>query len=164
MEGKPMDNRSGADELIRHFSREIETLTSSIMTFRIRIAFTVYIGPYLLLGSIIVGTKGNFTLNTDSIWVWLAIAVASALYFGLGIGAGRIEKQAWRQCEKWRRVIIELASGPGHASTALLEAANYTELGDKVESSYKKTFALFLASLYAIGFIVANISTIVGSG
>lgn len=159
-----MNEKSCPDSLIEHFSGEIKTLTSSIMTFRIRIAFTVFIGPYLLLGSIIVGTKGNFTLNTNSMWVWFAIAVASTVFLGLGVASALIEKQAWRQCEQWRRLIIRLANCPGEANSALNEAGKNTELGDNVQRAYISTFALILASLYAIGFIVANISSVVGSG
>ena len=152
-----MNKQLGPDSLIEHFSREIKTVTSNNMTFRIRIVFTVYIGPYLLFGAIIVGTKGNFTLNTDSWWVWLAIVVASAIFLSLGFAAGRVEKQAWRQCEKWRKIIIKLANCPEEASAALYEAVNYTEEGDNVEKAYRRVFALILLSLYAIGFIVANI-------
>ena len=159
-----MNKQLGPDSLIEHFSREIETLTSNIMTFRIRIAFTVFIGPYILLGSIFVGTKGNFTLNTDSVWTWLAIVVASTMFLSLGVASGRIEKQAWRQCEKWRSIIIKLANCTDEVSTALYEADNYTVLGNSVVRSYIKIFALILISLYAIGFVVANISTTVGSG
>lgn len=156
-----MNKQLGPDSLINHFSREIETLTSSIMSFRNRIVFTVFIGPYLLLGSIFVATNGNFTLNTNSTWVWVAIVVASVIFFALGVASSRIEKLAWRQCEKWRRIIIKLANCDDEASTLLNEAINSTEFGDNIESSYKKTFALILLSLYAIGFIVANISTVV---
>lgn len=159
-----MNKQLGPDSLIEHFSREIEVMTSNTMTFRIRIAFTVFIGPYILLASIIVGTKGNLTLNITSVWTWCAIAVASAMFFCLGVTSGRIEKQAWRQCEKWRRLIIKLANCPDEARPALYDAVNYTELGDNVEKSYKIVFGLILVSFFALGFVATNIFTVVGNG
>ena len=45
------------DKLIDHLSREIETHTKNMMTFRARINFAVF-GPFVLLGSIMVSAKG----------------------------------------------------------------------------------------------------------
>jgi hypothetical protein len=45
------------DALIDHLSREIETHTKNMMTFRARINFAVFVGPFVLLGSIMVSAK-----------------------------------------------------------------------------------------------------------
>lgn len=41
------------EKMIEYLSKEIETLTTNIMLFRSRIAFSIWVGPYVLLGSII---------------------------------------------------------------------------------------------------------------
>lgn len=153
-----MNEQFGQDSLIEHYSHEIQTLTSNIMTFRIRISFTVFIGPYFLLGSIIVGTKGNFTLDISSWWVLLAFAVASVMYIGLGFASGRIEKQAWIQCEEWTKLIIQLANRPEEAKAAMYKAVSYAKHGHDVAKLYPIVFLMILISLFAIGYIVANIS------
>jgi hypothetical protein len=45
------------DKLIEHLSKEIETQTDNLMTFRTRVSFAALIGPFFLLGSLLVAAK-----------------------------------------------------------------------------------------------------------
>jgi hypothetical protein len=40
--------------LIEYLSAEISTLATNTMTFRSRITFSIFIGPFLILGSLII--------------------------------------------------------------------------------------------------------------
>ena len=97
------------EKLIEHLSKEIQTVTETTMTFRTRIAFFVWIGPFLILSSIVVGTKGLFRVDLHDFWFQLAMAAFSISYIGLGVLGWLIEHGAWKRCDVLRRKIIEYA-------------------------------------------------------
>ena len=79
------------------------------MTFRSRIAFSVFIGPFLILGSIIVSSsKNGLNLSFNSTKAWIAALIAAAAFWALGLISGRIERGSWDQCNQWRQCIIKL--------------------------------------------------------
>ena len=88
----------GREKIIEHLTKEIEVITTSIMTFRTRAVFTAWIGPFILLGSLIIGTKGSFQFTTDN-WCLMTfmMLLACAIYISLGIAGGIVEKQVWTQ-------------------------------------------------------------------
>ncbi len=100
---------SERDKAIEHITKEIETTINNIYTFRIRSAFTVWIGPFLLLGSVIVAKNGVYTIEFDLLSVVSGV-VAFVLYMGLGIGAGVIEKTNWKRCDDLRKILMGLIS------------------------------------------------------
>ena len=98
-------------ELTEYLTKEIETLSTNTMTFRSRIAFSVFIGPFLILGSIIVSTsRSGLNLSLDSRSAWIAAVIAGLAFWTLGIISGRIEQGALEKCNQWRRCIIKLQS------------------------------------------------------
>jgi hypothetical protein len=95
-------------EFIEHLSKEIETHTNAMMTFRTRIGFTVFLGPFVLLGTYMLGTQrapfvDNLTGGTIGLIILLGIC-----YVLLGLVGAMIELVIWRQCNRWRTAIVAL--------------------------------------------------------
>lgn len=103
-------NGSLEKELIAHLSNEIRDTSSYLSTFRSRIAFTVLIGPFVILGSFMAFGKytpiGTASQGTVSI---IILASACACYIALGYYGARLDKHATTQCNKWRRLIRRLS-------------------------------------------------------
>ena len=95
------------DKLIEHLSKEIETQTNNLMTFRTRVSFAALIGPFFLLGSLIVAARRLPKANNQ----WLiagGLLLMILSYLTLGWAASSIERHAWRQCNIWRGFIAEI--------------------------------------------------------
>ncbi len=99
------------DKLIEHLSSEITSQTTYLATFRARIAFTVLIGPFVLLGSFFVANHGSSAKDHFDGHVVAAIIVSFSCYVGLGIYGGFLDKHANEQCDRWRRLIIRISQG-----------------------------------------------------
>lgn len=104
------------DKLIEYLSKEIETQSNNLMTFRERINFAVFIGPFVLLGATLYG-KGLPHVNWQGIprGNWIVIVVSSLgvilSYLTLGSVCCLIEIHIWNQCNRWRERIAEISSG-----------------------------------------------------
>ena len=104
----PIQNLS--KEVIEYLSKEIETTTTNMMVYRTKIAFVFFLGPFIIL--IAVVTKGlTFSLRLDSIAI-AAIFVNFLCFLTLAYINARVERQAWLQCNNWRRVIARLHKNP----------------------------------------------------
>ena len=99
-------------EVIEYLSKEITTTTANMMVFRTKIAFLVFVGPFILLIALAARFNGlNITSHFDRT-AKLAIILVGIVYLILaGITAG-IERQAWLQCNKWRGLIAQLHNDP----------------------------------------------------
>ena len=96
------------EDFIQHLSKEIETQANAIMTFRTRIGFTVFIGPFVLLGSFMVGTKRVPHIEGLTPGTIAVLVVLGVCYLALGLVGGLIERGVWRQCNRWRALIATL--------------------------------------------------------
>lgn len=95
---EPPQNESLAKELLLCLSKEIETTSNNIMLFRTRIGFGLLVGPFLLLGSLIVGAKGQpVSFNLGKLG-WTALGVDIICFVGIAYIASEIETQALEQC------------------------------------------------------------------
>lgn len=95
-------------KLIDHLSKEIQTHTNNLMTFRARINLAIFIGPFLLLGSILFRTQGvPRGISSDVFTIAACIGLAMS-YFIMGMACYRIEAHTWEQCNKWRALIARL--------------------------------------------------------
>lgn len=109
-------------KLIDYLSKEIETQTNNLMTFRERINFAVFIGPFVLLGATLYG-KGiprvNWGAITTKAWFGLTLSFAGVLlsYLTMGVACSLVEVHIWRQCNKWRARIAEISSGDSNGFT-----------------------------------------------
>ena len=112
-EGLPTQHLS--KEVIEYLSKEIETTTTNMMVYRTKIAFVFFLGPFIIL--IAVVTKGvTFSLRLDAIAI-VAIVFNFLCFLILGYMNARVERQAWRQCNKWRGVIAKLHNNPSMGLT-----------------------------------------------
>ena len=101
------------EKYIEHLSKEIEITINNLYTFRMRSAFTVWIGPFILLGAVIVAGKSSIFSGEGAISItsgggmMVAAGLSFAAYMALGIGAGRIEKANWNRVEALRELLSE---------------------------------------------------------
>jgi hypothetical protein len=153
-----MSDTLSQNKIIEHLTKEIEVLTSTVMSFRTRVAFTVWVGPYILLGSLIIATKANFVLSSNRPLLLLFVSiVAVSIYLSLGWAAGMVEQQAWKQCNKWRRAISMLGNCDINNSERLYEEISFSGIEDKIKRAYMIVFILILFSFLSIAYITANI-------
>src|SRR5438128_643104 len=112
------------DKLIDYLSKEIETQTKSLMTFRERINFAVFIGPFVLLGATLYGNgivpRINWSGVSRGSWLGLGISFLGVIlsYLTMGIACALIEKHMWKQCNTWRTLIAEIIRGCDSGLTA----------------------------------------------
>jgi hypothetical protein len=92
-------------KLVDHLSKEIITQTNNLMIFRSRINFAVFIGPFVLLGSMLY--SGHGLPRVEHQWLLLTIIVLS--YLTMGWTCASIEIHIWKQCNRWRALIADLA-------------------------------------------------------
>ena len=99
-----------SDKLIEHLSKEIETHTKNMMTFRAKINFAVFVGPFVLLGSLMVSAKGvPRSIDFDKRTTIAAILLLMS-YILMACTCAAIERQMWRKCNQWRAVIFRLVT------------------------------------------------------
>ncbi len=99
-------------EFIMSLSKEIETTMNGIINFRTRVGFGMFVGPFVLLGSFIVGAKGQ-PVSLDLARVgWVAPLVVIVCFLLIGLVAAHIEAQAYEQCNRWRQLIWRLSRDP----------------------------------------------------
>jgi len=98
------------DKLIDHLSTEIATHTTNMMTFRAKINFAVFVGPFVLLGSLMISAKGvPRSIAFDKRTTVAAILLLMS-YILMACTCAAIERQMWRKCNKWRAVILRLVT------------------------------------------------------
>lgn len=93
------------DKLIDHLSQDIATHTSYLASFRSRVAFTILIGPFVLLGSFLIATKGEIPAVHLGLYDWAAIVVTCLCYLTLGVYGATLDKHVVQQCNTWRTQI-----------------------------------------------------------
>lgn len=142
-------------EIVLHLSKEIETASNNMMTFRTRIGFGLLVGPFVLLGSLVVGAKGqriSFNLNG---YGWLGVIGMLFCYLGIGYIASRIEAQAWEQNDRWRNLITKLYQNP----SARIEATEMETRPHKSYAGYFAGYSLLFLSVVASVCIVNSAGT-----
>ncbi|HEV8589280.1 MAG TPA: hypothetical protein VGQ72_10430 [Pyrinomonadaceae bacterium] len=141
--------------VIEHLSKEIQTSTTNIMLHRSKIAFAVYLGPYLLLiAGVAAATKGlNISPHLGKGGI-AAIVGGCLCFLVLGYMNARIERQAWEQCNKWRRVIAEIQRNPSKE----LEGA---DLADKLYESWRSQLVYVVAYAVLLASFIMSIIIII---
>lgn len=141
-------------EFINHLSKEIETHTNAMMTYRTRIAFIVFLGPFILLGSVVVGSqRAPYIAGFSSCTIIAAAVFLFFCYIVLGLVSGMIERGMWRQCNRWRAQIA-----------ALVARGDVDARGESVQFSYKRllltygiAFGLFFLSFIVMIFLISTL-------
>ena len=141
--------------IIEQLAKEIQASADHLMSLRTRTAFTIWVGPYVVLGSVIVATKGGFTLDVHSPLFALGLLIAVGCYLALGYLAGRIEKFSLERSNQWRRCIIQVAE------TGRVDPALYLdhELPSAIIRAYLTIFTILLFCFFGVAVIVTTIQS-----
>lgn len=148
-------------DVVQHLSKEIETTTNNMMAFRTRIGFGLLVGPFLLLGSLIVAAKGQPMATNLKWYAWPALLVVIVCYLGIAYIASKIEAQAWAQCDKWRKLIGELCKTPSRElDETILESKPFWRVWvlhrewNGIKTGYMVGYLLLFVAVIAAVFIV----------
>lgn len=145
-------------EMTDYLSKEIETLAKNTMDARSKISFSLLVGPFLVLGSIIVSApKTGWSLGLHSPSAWVAAGVAVLAFWTLGIIAGYIEEGAWQKCNQWRRCIIKIQNDETLSDKELEEFILENTVVRKVAPSYTVVFLLLLITFGATAYLAAKL-------
>ncbi len=141
-------------EMIKYLTKEIETLSTNTTNCRNRISFSLWVGPFLVLGSIIVATQRNgFSLNMQTRGTWIAIVLAALGFWGLGIIAGEVEAGAWNKCNEWRQCIIKLQGEEAITAEELEALILYEPIVHRVTRVYMYVFLIILIIFAATAYL-----------
>jgi hypothetical protein len=139
-------------EVVQHLTKEIETQINNVTVWRSRVSLSVFLGPFIILGSLIVGLKGShISWNKDWHSV-LAIIVICACFILLGLMSAVVDDHVWDQCNKWRGIIARLQKDPN--STVEEEDLLFHH---KVKSTYIATYSILLLSFLSAVVIVSHL-------
>lgn len=143
------------DKLIEHLSKEIETLTNNLMIFRTRCNFAVFVGPFVLLGSVLIAAKGN--LHGLSIDRWIIVSSVGLVlsYATMGIACSSIEAHMWKQCNAWRRLIARITSDD---SAKIGEEE--LEFGQTILKGYVITYAAMIIAFFCVIYIISHLNIV----
>jgi hypothetical protein len=134
-----MSQESLRAELIKHLSSEIGAQTEYINTLRSRMAFAVLVGPFAVLGSALIATKGELCTPTG-ILPWVAISVAGLCYLGLGFYGARLDEHVTQQCNAWQGALLSVVN---EESTVKLQI----QFQHSQNTAYLAGFVLLLGAL-----------------
>ncbi len=145
-------------DVVNYLSNEITSASTSIMQFRNRISFSLFVGPFLLLGSIIIAAKDRqLDLRLHSRDELLAAVGAIIGFLTLGWMAGSIERQTWRNVDRWRILIADIQGGKSvsadEAKSLILDPATT----ERVRFLYLLAFFVILLTFLATGYLAREI-------
>ncbi|WP_417374549.1 hypothetical protein [Gimesia maris] len=114
----PLDENK---ELINLLSNEILKYSELNVTFRTRIAFAFWIGPFVVLGALLIAAKDGaefviFEINSYAFYLFVGIVIS---YLAMGFLGGMIERANYSYCDRLRKIIQELSLHP--VSSNILE-------------------------------------------
>lgn len=142
--------------MLEYLSTEISTLTTNTMTFRSRITFSIFVGPFLILGALIIlSAKESLTYGPISGWtwkMWIALVVALLGFICLGFISGKIEQGAIVQANQWRRCIILLQSAD-EFDPKVLETNILDQHGWNAATVYIIAYAALIATFFSIVYL-----------
>jgi hypothetical protein len=140
------------DKILDHLSKEIEAYSHNAMIFRTTANLSVFVGPFVILGYILVGTKGVFVSWQPDTLARVALLVLGVCFIGLGIIAGQIEDSMSDQCNKWRAIIARLQREP----TPTLQHGDLIHV-PRFTRGYAITYALLLVSLTSVIVVIRHL-------
>lgn len=139
-------------EIINHLSNEINNKYTNTIIFRTRIAFVVWVGPFIILSSFIVATKGSLSINLNDSLTRICLGIFLLCYIVLGFIGARIEKQAWSKCDTYRDIIFKIGKQNS------LEGISEEDYRDNV-SRYLVPVYIIACLLIAISFMAITVLT-----
>ncbi len=143
-------------ELISHLSKEIEVLSTNMISTRLKAAFTIWIGPYILLGALLIRPQQTtVAAHLDLCIVGLLVTV-SAFYLLMAYVAGSIERYVAAKCNEWRDLIARLSLEAELDIKEVKRLSQDADLQKSVLSSYIYVWLIMFLSFAAILFIVIH--------
>jgi len=141
--------------LIDHLSKEIQKITETTITFRTRIAFVAWIGPFILLSSVIVASKGIFRIPTNDPLFIRASILCCICYLALGYIGAKMEKMSWERCNFLRQKIIQYAKLKSPDNISDLDLRDRTP--DYVLRVYMWAFIVIVVSFVSFSIMTSRI-------
>lgn len=133
------------EKLIDHLTKEIEVQNNNMMTFRTRANLPVFLGPFIVLGSIVIGQRQTPQALRIDAYTIVAIVGLAASYLGMGLAAAHIELSMAKQCNKWRDLITKIVTDDTTITEKIKCELRYTPVG------YRGYMAVYFAMF--VGFI-----------
>jgi len=133
------------EKLIDHLTKEIEVQNNNMMTFRTRANLPVFLGPFIVLGSVVIGQKQTPKgLSIDALTITAIVGLAAS-YLAMGLAAARIEVSMAKQCNRWRDLIAKIVTDDTTITENIQHQLKYTPVG------YRGYVAVYFAMF--VGFI-----------
>jgi len=139
-------------ELIDYLSKEIETQTTSLMTFRARINLAVFVGPFVLMASLVFRNDIPRGFHLWSVKTLTPAIVLALIYLTLGWVCCSIETQIWRQCNIWRKLIAELSSGKDSVKPGQLDFVY-----PKLRLAYLVVYSAMILAFVCVGILISQV-------
>jgi hypothetical protein len=140
------------DKLIDYLSKEIETQTNNLMTFRARINLAVFVGPFVLMASLVFRNDIPRGIHLWSAKTLIPATVLALIYLTLGWVCCSIEIQIWKQCNVWRRLIAEL--GSGNLKTVSGDKLLFTH---KLRMAYLVVYSAMILAFVCVGVLISQV-------
>ena len=148
-------------ELIKHLSKEIEVLSTNIISTRLRATFTIWIGPFVLLGALVIRQKpGHVVLTVNDYPLIAAFVLLGVLYLLIAYAAGRMERYVADKCNEWRDLLVLVLVEQTLKADAIRTSLHDPYLHRKVQIAYAGVFAAMFASFILILYIVIHVDVV----
>ena len=141
------------DKLIDYLSKEIETHTNNLMTFRARINLSVFIGPFALVAALLFRNDIPRGINLWSAKTLIAGTLLALIYLTLGWVCCSIEVQIWRKCNEWRQLIAGLSSG----NITSVKPSELRIKDNKLRRAYLVVYSLMIVAFPCVGILISQV-------
>ena len=140
------------DKLIDYLSKEIETQTNNLMTFRARINLAVFVGPFVLMASLVFRNDIPRGIHLWSVKTLIPAIVLALIYLTLGWVCCSIETQIWKKCNEWRQSIADLSSGK---TTSVAPAQ--LEFKHKLRLACMVVYSAMIVAFMCVGILISQV-------
>ena len=138
--------------VIEHLSKDIISLSGQGMTFRSRMGFTLLVGPFVMLGTLLVATKGELPAVRWDRTCTIAAVLGTIAYLCVPVWGAIFDSHVINTCNRWRRVLVRVSEGTDRPLADYLRAD---------ESGVKKGCALgYSTSFFLILLASACVTTL----
>jgi hypothetical protein len=136
--------------VIEEIGKEIQSGADIIQSQRTRSAFTIWVGPYIVLGSILVAIKGGLTVDDKYLHY---LGWAAVLYIGVGVCASLIERHILLRANVLRGCIASVAND----GKLNLDDYKNTYLPKVIIGGYITVFFTLLACFYCVAMVAKEL-------
>ena len=127
--------------LIEHLSAEIQGQVSAMVTWRAKMNFTAYFGPWFVFAGYFAVKETRPVWPTQDDDLKACLAGLAVLYLSFGYGCAFVERHVWEQCNRWRAVIARL-----HSAETPSVGESDLRFGQRLRLSYLGVYLLMLAT------------------